>query len=74
MMLIGARASILQSSNRYNVGLAGVVTLETQNMIHIRTPRGDRALPKRHSVWSIDGVAVPGEALQGQFHRRIGRA
>lgn len=73
MMLIGAHAQVLDSTNKSTIGLNGTVSLDTKNMLVINTQKGTRMIPKLHCTWSINGVATAGNAIQGRFYERLAK-
>jgi ribonuclease P protein subunit POP4 len=51
---IGSDAIIIRSSNSQVVGLNGTIIDETRSMFFIKTAKGLKKIPKRHSVWNFN--------------------
>lgn len=72
--LIGSHARVVDSTNRFLIGLNGAVLDETKNMVSILTEKGPRMVPKIHNVWEIrtgSGAArLDGSQIAGRFHER----
>lgn len=67
---IGKHAKIITAGNQSLVGLEGRVVDETRNMVVIETQRGVKRVPKRGTVFAIDGEEVAGdEALAAPGER-----
>ncbi len=47
--LIGLEVEVAEASNRSLVGIKGTVVDETKNTLLVRTGRGDKRIPKRHT-------------------------
>ena len=75
--LIGSHAKVVDSPNRFLIGLNGTVLDETKNMVTILTERGPRLAPKMHNVWEIrtgSGAArLDGSQIAGRFYERMGK-
>ncbi len=73
---IGLRCEVVDSKNKCQVGIKGVVIDETRNTIVIRTKRGDKRIEKRGRVfrfWLDDGsvVDVNGDSIVARPEDRI---
>ena len=74
--LIGLDVSVPEASNPLHRGISGQIIDETRNTLLIRTPCGDRRIPKKYSRFRIstpDGklVLVDGSALVAAPEKRI---
>lgn len=73
--LIGSHAKVVDSPNRFLIGLNGTVLDETKNMVALLTEKGPRMVPKMHNVWEIrtgSGAArLDGSRIAGRFHERM---
>ena len=51
---IGLRVEVIESSNKYSIGLKGKVIDETKNMIKIETKNGEeKMIPKEKTVFKF---------------------
>jgi len=74
--LIGLKVEVEKSSNRYQVGLKGLVVDETKNLIIIRTSNGIKKIQKKKAqfIFTIpDGrrVRVNGDRIVARPEDRI---
>jgi ribonuclease P protein subunit POP4 len=74
--LVGLDVSVEEASNPLHRGISGLIIDETRNTLLIRTPCGDRRIPKQYSRFRIilpDGtrVIIEGSALVSAPERRI---
>jgi ribonuclease P protein subunit POP4 len=74
--LIGLDVLVAEASNPFHRGICGRVIDETRNTLLIRTPCGDRMVPKQHSCFrfTLEGgvqVEVDGSALIMAPERRV---
>jgi len=73
--LIGLDVEIEKSSNKFHVGLKGLVVDETKNLITIRTEKGLKKIQKMKTdlVFNLDGkkVRVDGSKIVARPEDRI---
>jgi ribonuclease P protein subunit POP4 len=74
--LIGLDVLVSEASNPFHRGICGQVIDETRNTLLIRTPCGNRMVPKQHSCFrfTLEGglkVEVDGSALIMAPERRV---
>lgn len=74
--LIGLHARVVMSSHLPLVGMEGKIVDETKNLLILRTPRGDKKIPKSTSVFLITSaggneVKVDGIKILGRPEDRI---
>lgn len=73
IILLGNQVEILQSSNRYEVGLIGIVIEDTKNSIKLRTENGVKILLKKNITLMINDKKIDGNLLIGKEEERIKR-
>jgi len=75
--LIGLEVRVLKSSSS-PAGLRGRVVDETKNLLVIETPKGEKKVPKEHSIFEFEipegSVTVDGARLLFRPEDRIKRA
>ena len=73
--LIGSRASVITSQNRYLIGINGTVLDETKNMVTLLTDRGSRMVPKSSNIWEVrhgdETIRLDGATISKRFHERV---
>ncbi|BAB59479.1 hypothetical protein [Thermoplasma volcanium GSS1] len=52
---IGRHVEVIQSSNRYDVGISGQVSFETKNTFEITKGTGKVIVPKEGRIFTFDG-------------------
>ncbi|MEK6851007.1 MAG: ribonuclease P protein subunit [Candidatus Thermoplasmatota archaeon] len=75
--LIGLSVVVSGSTDPSLVGLRGVVTDETKNMLTVDTEKGERRVPKHGTSFKFEvqgGVRVEGDELLFRPEDRIKRA
>ncbi len=72
-ILLGNQVEVIQSSNRYDVGIKGLVIEDTKNTIKLRTENGIRILIKNNVILMINGKKINGNLLIGKEEERIKR-
>jgi len=73
IILLGNQVEIIQSSNRYEVGLIGIVIEDTKNSIKLRTENGVKILLKKNITLMINDKKIDGNLLIGKEEERIKR-
>lgn len=73
--LIGCSTEIINSTNKYNVGIKGKIINETKNTIKIETDKEEKTMIKKNNTFKIrykeHDLAVKGELLIGNPEERI---
>ncbi|KYC51707.1 MAG: Ribonuclease P protein component 1 [Candidatus Methanofastidiosum methylothiophilum] len=73
IILLGKQVEVIQSSNRYEVGIKGLVVEDTKNTIKIRTEKGVKILIKNSIILMINDKKIDGNLLIGKEEERIKR-
>ncbi len=73
IILLGKQVEVIQSSNRYEVGLRGIVIDDTKNSIKLRTENGVKILLKKNITLMINEKKIDGNLLIGKEEERIKR-
>lgn len=73
IILLGKQVEVIQSSNRYEVGLKGLVIEDTKNTIKIRTENEVKILIKNNIILKINDRKIDGNLLIGKEEERIKR-
>lgn len=73
IILLGKQVEVIQSSNRYEVGIKGLVIEDTKNTIKVRTEKGVKILIKNSIVLMINDKKIDGNLLIGKEEERIKR-
>ena len=73
IILLGKQVEVIQSSNRYEVGIKGLVVEDTKNTIKIRTEKGVKTLIKNSIILMINDKKIDGNLLIGKEEERIKR-
>lgn len=73
IILLGKQVEVIQSSNRYEVGIKGLVIEDTKNTIKVRTENGVRILIKNNIILMINDKKIDGNLLIGKEEERIKR-
>ena len=73
IILLGKQVEVIQSSNRYEVGIKGLVVEDTKNTIKIRTEKGVKILIKNSIILMINDKKIDGNLLIGKEEQRIKR-
>lgn len=71
--ILGKNIEIIQSSNRYEVGIKGIVIEDTKNTIKIRTDNKVKTLTKKNIILIINDKKIDGNLLIGKEEERIKR-
>ena len=73
IILLGKQVEVIQSSNRYEVGIKGLVIEDTKNTIKVRTENGVKILIKNSIILTINDKKIDGNLLIGKEEERIKR-
>ncbi len=73
IILLGKQVEVIQSSNRYEVGIKGLVIEDTKNTIKLRTENGVKILIKNSIILMINDKKIDGNLLIGKEEERIKR-
>lgn len=73
IILLGKKVEVIQSSNRYEVGIKGLVIEDKKNTIKIRTENGVKILIKNNIILMINDRKIDGNLLIGKEEERIKR-
>jgi len=73
IILLGKQVEVIQSSNRYEVGIKGLVIEDTKNKIKVRAENGVKILIKNSIVLMINDKKIDGNLLIGKEEERIKR-
>ena len=72
---IGLKISVVESTNKDNIGINGVVVNETKHMLTIKTKNENKRLSKKNSTFvftfSQKKVKVAGKRIVGKPENRI---
>jgi len=68
---IGKHGKVVSSTNPDALGIEGTIVDETKNTVTIETPRGDKKVQKRGTVFAIDGHQVSGDDVLASPEERI---
>ncbi len=72
---IGKQVKIVNSTNKYNIGIKGKIINETKNIFVLQTDKGDKKIMKSNNVFQAEynnkKVNVKGSALLGSPEERI---
>ncbi|HNZ87513.1 MAG TPA: ribonuclease P protein subunit [Methanofastidiosum sp.] len=71
--LLGKQVEVKQSSNRYEVGIKGIVIEDTKNTIKVKTENGVKVLLKNNIILMINNKEINGNLLIGKEEERIKR-
>ena len=71
--LLGKQIEVKQSSNRYEVGIKGIVIEDTKNTIKVRTENGVKIILKNNVILMINNREIDGNLLIGKEEERIKR-
>jgi len=71
--LLGKQVEVKQSSNRYEVGIKGIVIEDTKNTIKVKTENGVKVLLKNNIILMINDRKIDGNLLIGKEEERIKR-
>ncbi len=71
--LLGKQVEVKQSSNRYEVGIKGIVIEDTKNTIKVKTENGVKVLLKNNIILMINNKKINGNLLIGKEEERIKR-
>ncbi len=74
--IIGLKALIVGSTNRYVVGSEGIIIDESMHMITLRTKNGIKSISKLHNKWkfflnNIKSVMVDGSVINKRSVDRL---
>jgi len=73
IILLGKQVEVIQSSNRYEVGIKGLVIEDTKNTIKVRTKNGVKILIKNSIILTINDKKIDGNLLIWKEEERIKR-
>jgi ribonuclease P protein subunit POP4 len=73
IILLGKKVEVIQSSNRYEIGIKGLVIEDTKNTIKIRTENGVKILIKNNIILMVNDKKIDGNLLIGKEEERIKR-
>jgi ribonuclease P protein subunit POP4 len=73
IILLGKQVEVIQSSNRYEVGIKGLVIEDTKNTIKVRTENVVKILIKNSIILMINDKKIDGNLLIGKEEERIKR-
>ncbi len=73
IILLGKKVEVIQSSNRYEVGIKGLVIEDKKNTIKIRTENGVKIVIKNNIILMINDRKIDGNLLIGKEEERIKR-
>lgn len=73
IILLGKTVEVIQSSNRYEVGIKGIVIEDTKNTIKLRVEKEVKILIKKNIILMINNKKVDGNSLIGKEEERIKR-
>jgi ribonuclease P protein subunit POP4 len=73
IILLGKKVEVIQSSNRYEIGIKGLVIEDTKNTIKIRTENGVKILIKNNIILMVNDRKIDGNLLIGKEEERIKR-
>ena len=73
IILLGKKVEVIQSSNRYEVGIKGLVIEDTKNTIKIRTENGVKIVIKNNIILMVNDRKIDGNLLIGKEEERIKR-
>ncbi|HOM95899.1 MAG: ribonuclease P protein subunit [Candidatus Methanofastidiosa archaeon] len=73
IILLGKTVEVIQSSNRYEVGIKGIVIEDTKNTIKLRVEKEVKILIKKNIILMINNKKVDGNLLIGKEEERIKR-
>lgn len=71
--LLGKQVEVKQSSNRYEVGIKGLVIEDTRNTIKVRTENGVKTLIKNNIILIVNNKEINCNLLIGKEEERIKR-
>jgi ribonuclease P protein subunit POP4 len=71
--LLGKQIEVKQSSNRFEVGIKGLVIEDTKNTIKVKTENGVKILIKNNIILMINNKKINGNLLIGKEEERIKR-
>lgn len=71
--LLGKQIEVKQSSNRFEVGIKGLVIEDTKNTIKVKTENGVKILIKNNIILMINDRKIDGNLLIGKEEERIKR-
>ena len=73
VILLGKKVEVIQSSNRYEIGIKGLVIEDTKNTIKIRTENGVKIVIKNNIILMVNDRKIDGNLLIGKEEERIKR-
>ena len=71
--LLGKQIEVKQSSNRYEVGIKGLVIEDNRNTIKVRTENGVKTLIKNNIILIVNNKEINCNLLIGKEEERIKR-
>jgi len=73
--LIGLEVSIVDATNKSNIGFKGIVIDDSRNMLTIKTSKGVRKIVKKNAKFAIKiqnkEITVDGNELIGRIDERL---
>jgi ribonuclease P protein subunit POP4 len=74
--LIGLQAEVVKSSNKFQIGIRGLIVDETKNLLALETPEGVKRIQKVGSefIFTVPGgrrVKVKGEIIAKRHEDRV---
>jgi len=73
--LIGLYVSIVESENKYNIGIRGTIIEDSRNMVTIKTSQGKKKIVKEKNKFLIvvdnKETLISGKDLAGRIDERL---
>ena len=74
--MIGLKTTIIDSTNKQNIGLQGIIIDETKSIFIIDTKNGVKHIPKNENKWKFfiqnSDTILPGHLLEKRSYDRLG--
>ena len=68
---IGKHGKVVESTNKDLEGIEGTIVDETKHLLAIETSTGVKNVPKKGSIFEIDGERVSGDTILAPPEERI---
>ena len=68
---VGKHGKVVQATNENLIGIEGVVVDETKNTITFETKQGEKKVPKKGTVFAINGHKIIGDNVVVAPEERI---